>query len=218
MIDLHVHTTLGCGSMTPAEAVRYARICGYRAIALTDSVDISTMQPVLERLRPLARSYSLYAGIELFAGVELTHVPPPLIPDAVAEARKLGAQLVLVHGESVSDHVELGTNLAAIEAGVDILAHPGLITVEDATLAAERGVLLEVTTRPDHGLANGHVVAMARRTGATCVINNDARTRHHFVCSEMRRAVALGAGMTPQEKDAAESAARQCVQRLLTRP
>ena len=56
--------------------------------------------------------------------------------------------------------VETGTNLAAIEAGVDILAHPGLITPEEATLAAERGVALEITTRAGHSLTNGHVAAM----------------------------------------------------------
>ena len=90
------------------------------------------------------------ADIEAFAGVELVHVPPALLPDAVEQARAQGAALVLAHGESIPrqlvDVVETGTNLAAIRAGVDILAHPGLITPEDAGLATEKGVLLELNT------------------------------------------------------------------------
>ena len=40
--------------------------------------------------------------------------------------------------------VEPGTNEAAIRSPwVDVLAHPGLITPEEARLAAERGVRLE---------------------------------------------------------------------------
>ena len=215
MIDLHVHTCFSDSSMTPAPAVRFARLAGYRAVALTDHADGSNMDLILRQVLPMARQYGLYAGIEVFAGVELTHVPPALIPDAIKEARALGAQLVVVHGQSLADVGETGTNLAAIEGGADVLAHPGLLTAEDAAYAAERGVLLEITTRPSHALSNGHVAITARAAGARLVINNDAHRKEDFVSAEKRRAVALGAGLAPAEIEAAEQTQRQLVERLV---
>ncbi len=215
MIDLHVHTVLSDGTQTPADAMRYARMAGYRAIAFTDHADMSSMGHILDRLRPMIRPYSIHAGIDLFAGVELTNIPAALIPDTIREARELGAQVVCVHGQTLGDLVEEGTNLAAIEGGADILCHPGLITEEEATLAAERGVLLEISTRPSNALANGHVVATARRCGARMVINNDAHARQDFIPQDLRRAIAIGAGMTPEEFRTAEENSRQFVLRLL---
>lgn len=215
MIDLHVHTYFSDGKNSPAVAMRYAKAAGYRAIAFTDHVDASNMRHVLESLLPMVRAYGPYAGIDLFAGVELTHVPAALVPDAIREARGMGAHIVSVHGQTLADIVEEGTNLAAIEGGADILCHPGLITEQEAVLAAERGVLLEITTRPGHALANGHVAATARRCGAKLVINNDAHHSSDFVSRDKRKAIALGAGMTPDEIRQAEENSRALVARLL---
>jgi histidinol phosphatase-like PHP family hydrolase len=71
----------------------------------------------------------------------------------------------VVHGETIVEPVLPGTNRAAIAAGVDILAHPGLITKEEAMLAAQKGVLLEITTRRGHSFTNGHVASIARVCG-----------------------------------------------------
>ena len=58
---------------------------------------------------------------------------------AVAEADE-AVSLVVVHGESIIEPVEKGTNIAALQCPyVDILAHPGLITLEEAKMAAARG-------------------------------------------------------------------------------
>jgi histidinol phosphatase-like PHP family hydrolase len=66
-------------------------------------------------------------------GVELTHVAPRRIAPLAQRAKELGAGLVLVHGETISEPVRPGTNRAAVECpAVDILAHPGLITLEEA--------------------------------------------------------------------------------------
>ncbi|MFI3272839.1 MAG: histidinol phosphate phosphatase domain-containing protein [Pseudomonadota bacterium] len=215
MFDFHVHTCLSDSKMTPSTAIRGAKLAGYRGIALTDHADHATMAAIIPQVLRIIRSYSLHAGIEVFAGVELTHVPPALIPDAIAEARALGAQLVLVHGEAIGDFVEQGTNLAAIEGRADILAHPGLITDQDAAYAAERKILLEITTRPRNALANGHVAATARRHSAPCIINNDAHTHTEFVSPEIRRAVALGAACTPAEYAQMEANSRALYQKLL---
>ena len=93
-----------------------------------------------------------YGNITIIPGMEITHVPKGLIGELISEARKLGAMYVVVHGETLAEPVEEGTNHEAILAGADILAHPGLITEEDARLAAERGVLLEISARKGHCL------------------------------------------------------------------
>lgn len=215
MFDFHVHSTLSDSIMTPASAIRAAKVSGYRGVAITDHADHACMETILTQALKLVKPFSLHAGIEVFAGVELTHVPPALIPDCVAEARALGAQIVLVHGEAVGSKVEQGTNLAAIQARVDILAHPGLITEAEASFAAEVGTLLEITTRPRNALGNGHVAAMARRCGASCVINNDAHLHNEFASADLRRAVALGAGCSPEEYAQMEANSRALYQKLV---
>lgn len=217
MIDLHLHTTFSDGVLIPAETARRARVAGYKALCFTDHADQSNLAFILENLLRFVRAAAPYSGIDLFAGVELTHIPPPLIPDLVAEARDRGAHLVVVHGETLVEPVEEGTNLAALTAGADILAHPGLLRPEDAALAAERGVHLELTTRKGHSLSNGHVATLARQFGAKLVINNDAHEPGDFVGAQLRRNVALGAGLSEQEYQLAEHNSRGIVQGLLRR-
>ncbi len=219
MIELHMHSTLGIGRLTPAAALRQAKLAGCRVAALTEQADAATVKGALRGLLPLAREYGLYMDLDALAGVELTHVPPQLLGRSVEEARALGAQLVLVYGETLADSVDTGTNLAAIEAGADILSHPGLITPEEAALAAEKGVLLELSCRPEHGLANGRAAALARAAGAGLVIASDARGVGEVAGRERRKAVALGAGLSLEEFAAAEANARNLAQKLLhTKP
>ncbi len=108
-----------------------------------------------------------------------------------------------------------GTNLAAIEAKVDVLAHPGLITDQEVELAAENGVALEITTRGGHSYTNGHVAAMARKHGAKLVINNDAHAPRDLVDEALRKTIALGAGLTLDEYRQTESNAWEIVQRCM---
>lgn len=215
MIDLHTHTFFSDGGLLPSELARRARVAGYQALAFTDHADASNIRTLLENLRPVTDQGAAYHGVDLVLGVELTHVPPALIAQTVESARQYGAQIVLVHGETVVEPVDAGTNLAAIEAGADILAHPGLITAEDARLAAEKGVYLEITTRKGHSLTNGHVAAMARKYGAKLVINNDAHAPGDLVSRELRRAAALGAGLSEEEYLRAEAHSRAVLSSLL---
>ena len=215
MIDLHTHTVFSDGVLIPAELVRRANVAGYRAIAITDHGDLSNLEHNLANLLRFVCEHGHFFDMNVFAGVELTHVPPGLIGEMTAMARELGAQIVNVHGETVTEPVAPGTNLAAIEAGVDILAHPGLITDEEVALAAEKGVHLEITTRSGHSLTNGHVAAMARKHGAKLVINNDAHAPGDLVSAERRKNVALGAGLSREEYLEAEANSRAIVQRLI---
>lgn len=209
MIDLHTHTFFSDGELVPAELVRRAAVAGYRALALTDHADSSNTRWLLGQIVDVVGELGAANDMQVLAGVELTHVPPRSMTDVTLMAREHGAQLVVAHGETIVEPVAPGTNRAAIEAGVDILAHPGLISAEEVELAAEKGVCLEITTRKGHSLTNGHVARLALEHGARLVINNDAHAPGDLVSEEMARKIALGAGMTPEQyQQARDNSAR----------
>ncbi len=195
MIDLHTHTIFSDGELIPSELVRRARMKGYRVIALTDHMDGSNLSFIIPRIVQVAEELNRVQPVKVVPGAELTHVPPELIREKVSEARALGARLVVVHGETIVEPVAEGTNRAAIEAGCDILAHPGLISEEDVQLAADRGVALEVSARKGHSLTNGHVVRLALKYGARLVVNTDAHSPGDLIDRTFAEAVLLGAGL-----------------------
>ncbi len=199
MIDLHTHTVFSDGELIPSELVRRAVVKGYRAIAITDHMDTSNMDLIIPRIAEVAEELNRVWDITVVPGAELTHLPTDLIHEKVKEARSLGARLVIVHGESPVEPVAEGTNRAAILAGADILAHPGLITEEDVVMAAERGVMLEITSRKGHNLCNGHVARLALKHGAPLVINTDAHSPDDLIDRDFAIMVLLGAGLNEKE-------------------
>ncbi len=196
MIDLHTHTLFSDGELIPAELTRRAAVAGYRALAITDHADLSNLDFILPRLAGVTGDLGRAWGLTVLPGIELTHLPPGQIAEAARRARELGARIVVCHGETLVEPVAAGTNRAALLADIDILSHPGLISAEDAALAAERGVCLELTTRKGHSLANGHVARVALSAGAKLVLNNDAHAPGDLVSPEQARRIALGAGLT----------------------
>jgi len=176
MIDLHTHTLLSDGLLLPSELVRRAKVAGYSAIALTDHVDHSNIDAVLRGLVKVSKALNRHWDIAVLPGVEITHVPLEEYSGLVRYARRKGARIVVAHGESPVEPVIPGTNMAAIIAEVDILAHPGFISEEDARLAAEKGIYLEITVRKGHSEGNRHVFDMARSAGAKMVLNTDAHS------------------------------------------
>lgn len=199
MIDLHTHTFFSDGELVPAEHLRRVEVLGYRAVAITDHADSSNMDFIIPRIVKVAADLNSYSKTRLIPGIELTHVPPEMFSELTRKARELGARIVVAHGETVMEPVRSGTNRAAIEAGVDILSHPGFITDEEAELAAERGVFLEITGRKGHSLTNGHVAAMAVKHGAKMAVNADAHGPGDFLTARMAEIVALGAGLSPEQ-------------------
>jgi putative hydrolase len=199
MIDLHTHTTHSDGIVLPAELVRYAQIAGYEAIGLTDHVDSGSMEQILKQVIRLAKDLNGLGKIKVLPGVEITHVPPPLIPNLAREARRLGAKLVVVHGESPVEPVCPGTNLSALESEIDILAHPGLIADEEVKLAAEKGIYLELSARKGHSLTNGRLAVLARKYNAKLVMNTDAHRPRELFSESLLKKVGLGAGLTENE-------------------
>ncbi|MGE4559870.1 MAG: histidinol phosphate phosphatase domain-containing protein [Desulfobulbus sp.] len=199
MIDFHTHTFFSDGALVPSEHVRRVEHMDYKAIAITDHADSSNIGILIPNLIRVAKDLNAVNRTQLVVGVELTHVPPPLIGPLAAESRALGAQLVVVHGETPVEPVLAGTNRAALEADIDLLAHPGFISEEEAALAAEKGILLELSGRKGHSLTNGHVAKMAQKTGALLAINADAHAPGDFLSSEMAEKVGLGAGLSLDE-------------------
>lgn len=199
MIDLHTHSLLSDGVLLPSELIRRAAVLGVKALAITDHADHSNLELILSQVVRLCEQVSTTDGIAVLPGIELTYVPPGQISFMAQRARQLGARLVLVHGESIVEPVIPGTNRAAIEAQVDILAHPGLISEEEVQRAAELGVSLEITARKGHCLANGWVARLALKYKAELVLNSDAHDTGDLISPERARDVALGAGLTLEQ-------------------
>lgn len=199
MIDLHTHTLFSDGELLPAELTRRAAVAGYRAIALTDHGDLSNIELIVPRLVAVADDLGRAWGLTVLPGIELTHLPLGQIADAARLARSLGARIVVCHGETIAEPVAEGTNRAALEADIDILSHPGLISVEDVALAARRGICLEITTRKSHALTNGHVARQAIALGARLVVNSDSHAPGDLSPLAHARNVALGAGLTEEQ-------------------
>ena len=173
MIDLHTHTLLSDGELLPSELVRRAVVKNYEAIALTDHVDSSNIDFVLPRIVKISSLLSQYWPIKVIPGLEITHAPLEEIGKLIGYGRDNGARIVVVHGETVSEPVLPGTNKEAIRCKADILAHPGLLSEEDARLAKKNKVYIEVSKRKSHARANQHVREVARKTGMELILSTD---------------------------------------------
>ncbi len=198
--DFHTHTFLSDGVLSPIELIRRAYDRGYKAIAITDHVGFATQDRVVPVLVEECAKAMAHWDIIAIPGVEITHVPVGAIPEAAERAKSLGARLVVVHGETIVEPVEPGTNIAALGCRhVDVLAHPGLLTEEEAQTASRQGVFLELSTRRGHSLTNGLVAKQGLHAGADLVLDSDAHEPEDLLTLELARKTALGAGL--EEKD-----------------
>jgi histidinol phosphatase-like PHP family hydrolase len=201
LFDFHTHTFLSDGVLLPIELIRRGIANGCTAIALTDHVSASNYQSVVDALVADCRLAEKHWEIRAIVGVELTHLPPAVIPEMAALVRERGARLVVVHGETPAEPVAPGTNLAAVScAQVDILAHPGAIDLELATLAAQNGVFLELSAHVGHCLGNGSVASMARQADALLLVNSDAHEPDEVLTEDFAQRVAAGAGLSEAEQ------------------
>lgn len=214
MIDLHTHSILSDGELLPSELARQAHVKGYRIIGISDHVDPSNLESLISSMLKLRQRMQYYTNITILPGVEITHVPKRLIGEMITLARRLGAVYVVVHGETLSEPVEEGTNREAILGGADILAHPGLITEEDVRLAREKNVLLEISARKGHSLSNGHVGKLAGQMNADLIYNTDAHTISDLTREEEARRIILGAGLSADDFAVMQENALNLVKRV----
>ncbi|MDI9617470.1 histidinol phosphate phosphatase domain-containing protein [Methanothermobacter sp.] len=202
-IDLHTHSLLSDGELLPSELARRACVLGHEAIAITDHIDasnINTITSLIDAVEDIGDNWD----ISVIPGAEITHAPVEIIEKLAVRARGLGAEIIVVHGETIVEPVIPGTNHAAVSCPeVDILAHPGLITVDDAELARENGVTLEISARKGHCLGNGHVARVAREVGVPVVIDTDTHAPGDLLDYDTARRVGLGAGLNESEVEEA---------------
>src|SRR5581483_9964486 len=196
LYNFHMHTTLSDGELSPVELLRWAVDRGYSAVALTDHAGLAELPWLAEVLGQSCRIAQEHWGIRALAGVELTHLPPAVIPQAARAAKEAGLELVVVHGETPVEPVAPGTNRAALSSPhVDVLGHPGLLTDDEARLAAENGIFLELTSRRGHSLANGLVAQRALAAGARLILDSDAHAAGDLWDQAFARTVLRGAGL-----------------------
>lgn len=201
LIDLHTHTFLSDGELSPAELVYRYKSRGCRTVALTDHVDYSNMGFVIDSLTDAAGRLEKFYDIEVIPGVELTYIPPEDIAGLIEKVRILGARLVVVHGETSVEPVPEGTNKAAIRGSCDILAHPGNFTKKQARKAKENDVYVELTTRRGHRNTNKQVARMAKKHGCKLVLNTDSHGPKDLLDEKKIKKVIRESGL---EKDSYE--------------
>lgn len=212
MTDFHIEIT---EQMPPASAVLYAKSMGLRAFALIfnanffplparnsnenyscsvqDFCKTSPQTASLLAKQNLVRSLAVYYDVQAVFGIKLKHVPPALLEQAIAHYRNLDFSFIGVHGESISDIVEQGTNFSAINAKADILFNPGLIDEKCVELAAENNVFLEISTHPKHAYTNAHTGRLAQKYKAKLALGSQARTLEEIHSPDMQKAVLKGA-------------------------
>jgi len=198
--DFHTHSFLSDGELSPVELIRRALVNGYQAIAVTDHAGLGNMQRVIAEVTKECRLAEQYWNIKAIPGIELTHIPAGSINELAKVAHEYGAELVVVHGETLVEPVEPGTNLAAVSSPwVDILAHPGLLGSKEAAIAAQNDVYIEVTARSGHNVGNGHVVKTGRAAGVKFLVDSDTHAPENLLTDDWARIVGLGAGLSVDE-------------------
>ncbi|MDR2773085.1 MAG: histidinol phosphate phosphatase domain-containing protein [Elusimicrobiota bacterium] len=191
-----MHTFFSDGILIPSELVYLAKTKGYTAMAITDHIDFSNMDFVIPRIAKVVASLSDLYGIKVFPGAELSYVPPSLIKEAAEKCRQLGAKVIIVHGETVAETVPEGTNFCAVNADIDILAHPGRLTKEVAEIAAAKDIKIEITTRNHHSVANKEVAAAALSAKAKLILNTDSHLPDNLMTKELIENTLTKAGLS----------------------
>ncbi len=168
-------------------------------MAITDHVDSSNIESVSNVISTVIDIRDNW-DIEVIPGAEITHAPVEIIDRLVNQARRLGAEIVIVHGETLMEPVLEGTNFTAVNCPeVDILAHPGLITIEEAEIAKENDIALELSSRRGHCLGNGHVARVALEVGANLLMDTDTHAPQDLISYDTAYQIVLGAGVPEKE-------------------
>lgn len=196
MYNLHTHTLLSDGALLPSEvAVRYKSL-GYKVIAITDHADYCNIKPIVAAILNFTRHWPKSSGIKVLPGIELTHLPLGQFKPLANYARKSGIKIIIAHGETQVEPVIKGTNRAALEADIDILAHPGLISDADVKLAKKKNIFLELTSRRGHRGANEYVGERAIKFGAKLVLNNDSHGPEDIISPQSLTEVGIKSGLS----------------------
>ena len=199
MYDLHTHSLLSDGCLLPSEmAVRYSDK-GYKAIAITDHSDYSNINDNIVGILNFLKHWPKDSKIKILPGIELTHLPLKQFKPLAKFARSKGIKVIVGHGETHAEPMVKGTNLAALEADIDILAHPGLISEKEVKLARDKGIFLEVTARKGHCDTNRYVVKQAKKYGAKIILNSDSHSPEDILEPGKFMNIALDSGLSRKD-------------------
>jgi len=204
--ELHSHTNFSDGKTSIEEMVNKAYELN-SAIAITDHFigdefginkilyrNISSLDSFLKRRDKFSKIFD-----EVVFGIEITRVNPRKIPEMAMAAKKHGF-IVLVHGETGGDKVPAGTNTAALNCEyVDILAHPGHLSEEDALRAKQNKIFIEITAREIHRSENPEIAKICKKFNLEMVINTDAHSADELIDYETANNVGLNAGLSEDE-------------------
>ncbi|MBP7651983.1 histidinol phosphate phosphatase domain-containing protein [Candidatus Dependentiae bacterium] len=196
MINMHCHTFFSDGALSPSELLYRCVKLKYRATAITDHADESNFEFLLTNIKKTVEEFNKKKLIKVLTGIELTYVIPENISKIAKECKKLGAEIIVVHGETLVEPVPAGTNLNAVKCrDVDILAHPGFINKDEIKLAKKNNICLEITSRSGHSLANGYVAKNALKYGAKLILNTDAHQPDDLIDIDFAVKTLAGAGL-----------------------
>src|SRR3990167_7898658 len=196
--EFHSHTIFSDGKLLPLALVIEAQFRKVLVIALTDHVDPSNIDWTLKHIVGFVKQIDNKLPIKVIPGAEVSYLPPKMIGEYCKKAKKLGARLIIVHGESpVEPAVPKGTNQAALKLKglVNILAHPGWITEAQAQLAKDNDIYLELSARRGHSQGNKHVAKVAKKVGAKLLVNTDAHADKDLIAQEHAFWIAKKAGL-----------------------
>ena len=197
--DFHTHSFFSDGVLLPIEQLRRAHVTGHEAYAITDHASASNLD-IIPKLAKDCELAIKHWGLLALPGVELTHVPANAIQEVSEQAREMGAFIIVIHGETISEPVEPKTNLKAAECmQTDILAHPGLITNEVAKKCKSNNVFVEITSNPSHSMTNGHVAEIGLQEDVSFVQNTDTHRPTSMLSYEEGEKVLEGAGFTKEK-------------------
>ncbi len=199
MYNLHCHSLLSDGALLPSEvAVRYLDK-GYKAIAITDHADYSNIRYTVKATLDFTKHWPGNSPLKVLPGIELTHLPLEQFRPLAKYARREGIKIIIAHGETLVEPVIKGTNRAALEADIDILAHPGLISEADTKLAKAKNVFLEITSRKGHCDTNRHVIERALKLGARLILNNDSHAPEDIIAPSELAKIGRSCGLSRKE-------------------
>lgn len=201
MYNLHCHSLLSDGALLPSEVTMRYLSLGYKVIAITDHADYSNIDLIISSILEFTNHWPLDSAIKVLPGIELTHLPPQQFKPLAKHARSKGIKIIVGHGQTPVEPVVSGTNRAALQAGIDILAHPGMITEEDTKLACKNGIFLEITSRAGHRDTNLHVAKQALEAGARLILNTDSHSPEDIIKQDELNKIALGATLTQKQID-----------------
>ncbi len=202
IIDLHMHSTVSDGTLSLDELTETAIGRGYSVMAFTDHVTSSSYKRIAETIIDwVERNQDKYEDVVLIPGVEITFASPKEIGMITEYVRSIGTKWVVVHGEASFEKTPLGTNDAAVEHGVNVLAHPSYITDEQVIKSLKTGTAFELSARDCYNYANKQIAETVMQNGGKMIINSDSHQVGAMLSREKVLSTAQTANLTSEQID-----------------